>query len=343
MGLYGQKYREGQVKHIFGQSGIKGSIYRVCINNTLVCKEENGLADAPDLPTVDCAKAAARRRLGLVLDPVKVKLWPNATMCYNITDTKFTKKERKYIKQAAKHIHTKTSVDIITLAECQAKGNANLCGNCKDYVAVTKEKPGCFAAVGYQASGAQVLNVEKGCFKAGMGRIAHEFLHAIGFYHEHVHPNRKIIILQNELKVARNNYILKKDAVDTTYDFVSIMHYSSEAGVCIPKQKNIVYCDISQSEEDGCVVPSRDDCDEKASKVLGQRKGLSKIDINTVGVLYGNKKKGTKATIKQLRAKQKKQKKAEKKKTKKSKTKLTSNAESDELTTTNGEIQNDGI
>ena len=63
----------------------------------------------------------------------------------------------------------------------------------------------------------------------------HEFIHAIGFYHEHVRPDRDdyVKIHWENIKNGTNNtnFWIAEDSLtfNTTYDGHSVMHYSRKA------------------------------------------------------------------------------------------------------------------
>lgn len=52
---------------------------------------------------------------------------------------------------------------------------------------------------------------------------------------------------------------------------------------------NKKFCDIEEHPDtNNCVIPVRSDCDEAATKDLGQRRGLSDLDLESVVKLYGS-------------------------------------------------------
>ena len=50
---------------------------------------------------------------------------------------------------------------------------------------------GCYSHIGMMDWGRQELNLEDRCFvNQPIGTVEHEFLHALGVYHEHTRPDR---------------------------------------------------------------------------------------------------------------------------------------------------------
>ena len=67
---------------------------------------------------------------------------------------------------------------------------------------------GCFSFPG-RVTGEQTLSLGEGCFS--QDTIIHEFIHAIGFYHEHNRPDRNYYIdvqWDNIIPTERGIYIL---------------------------------------------------------------------------------------------------------------------------------------
>ncbi|KAF0776008.1 hypothetical protein AaE_000291 [Aphanomyces astaci] len=292
-------YRHGAIEYLRGHPGYKGAIYRVCQDGVYHCKVSDQILDQPSLPSVDCDQALAEydimhdpdvdmgRRLGLMVKPPAAELWPAGVVCYALSD-KADPAIKPYLEATVTEYRTKTPIRVITVEQCLALRMPTLCGNCKNFALVEDSKPGCFAFVGYEGKPNQVINLHPDCYlNQPPGHVQHEFGHAIGLFHEHAHPKRKIIIVEEALKASRNNYVKKTDTKLTAYDMGSVMHYGASGGVCVPTDLTVQFCDIDESrEKTGCVVPTLDDCDDKASLVLGQRDGLSPTDVESIQVLY---------------------------------------------------------
>lgn len=145
----------------------------------------------------------------------------------------------------------------------------------KAYIKVTSENSGCHSKVGFQ-NNVQQLNLEvypldSGCFR--IGSIIHEFLHALGFYHQQSTYNRDNyvkIVDENIRDGSENNFKKYNSSVVTDfgipYDYGSVLHYSQFA--------------FSKNGEK-TIVPLFEEGVE-----IGQRKGLSNKDISKLNLMY---------------------------------------------------------
>ncbi|EDO36339.1 predicted protein [Nematostella vectensis] len=146
----------------------------------------------------------------------------------------------------------------------------------KDYINIFQGS-GCWSYVGRQG-GAQNLSLASGCWQRGT--VAHEFGHAMGFWHEQSRPDRDdyvTIVWANIPEEKKHNFHmysrLEIDSLGVSYDYLSIMHYSPTAfssngqPTIIPKDPNAVQ--------------------------LGQRVGFSPSDEKQADLLY--KCNGTRA------------------------------------------------
>ena len=83
---------------------------------------------------------------------------------------------RDAIESSLRGIENRTCIRFIQRANNEA-----------DYVAVTNQPSGCYSNLG-RIGGRQQLNLGSGCVNTGT--IQHEFMHALGFIHEHTRPDR---------------------------------------------------------------------------------------------------------------------------------------------------------
>lgn len=141
-----------------------------------------------------------------------------------------------------------------------------------DYVRITNSGGGCWAHVG-RIYGAQVVNLGAGC--TGTGTVTHELIHALGFYHEQSATNRDQYVRINyeNVNTGQGHNFDKYEASLITnfgvgYDYGSIMHYSSHAF-----SKNGL----------PTITPLQ------AGKSIGQRIGMSAMDIAKINAMYNCK------------------------------------------------------
>lgn len=86
----------------------------------------------------------------------------------------------------------------------------------------------CWSWIGKQGK-KQQLSLGRGCL--GSGTIIHEFLHALGFYHEQSRPDRDQYVrinLENVRSGQEHNFkaSTKINSFGVPYDLNSVMHYS---------------------------------------------------------------------------------------------------------------------
>ncbi|XP_076152232.1 meprin A subunit beta [Alosa pseudoharengus] len=102
-----------------------------------------------------------------------------------------------------------------------------------NYISVFKGG-GCFSSVGNRRVGKQRLSIGSGCDR--IATIEHEFLHALGFWHEQSRPDRDdyVTIMWDRISEGReHNFNTYNDttssALNVPYDYGSMMHYSKNA------------------------------------------------------------------------------------------------------------------
>ncbi|KAF1395482.1 hypothetical protein PFLUV_G00011970 [Perca fluviatilis] len=141
----------------------------------------------------------------------------------------------------------------------------------KNYISVYKGS-GCFSSVGNQHVGKQRLSIGKNCDR--LGTIEHEFLHALGFWHEQSRADRDdyVNIMWDRIQPGKENNFKKYDdkvssALGVAYDYGSVMHYS-KTSFSIGSEPTIV-----------TKIPHFMD-------VIGQRMGFSASDLTKLNRLY---------------------------------------------------------
>ncbi|XP_054473939.1 low choriolytic enzyme-like [Anoplopoma fimbria] len=168
---------------------------------------------------------------------------------------KYDYAERNKIMSAMKDFEVKTCIRFIPRAFQRA------------YLSI-EPKYGCFSLLG-RIGDKQVLSLQKfGCIDRGI--IQHELLHSMGFYHEHTRSDRDqyVKINWNNIHKYYVNNFQKHDTnnLNTPYDYTSVMHYGRTA------------FGKFRSES---ITPFPD-----SSVAIGQRDGLSDIDILRINRLY---------------------------------------------------------
>ncbi|KAM3873289.1 meprin A subunit beta-like [Diretmus argenteus] len=131
---------------------------------------------------------------------------------------------------------------------------------------------GCYSYVGRHIPDGQVLSIGRYCDTIYI--IEHEFLHALGFYHEQSRYDRDryvTIVFENIRKGAENNFeLVRKDESSThgvPYDYYSVMHYGKNAF----------------TNGNGSTIIT---VDPKFQDVIGQRLEMSPSDVLELNRLY---------------------------------------------------------
>ncbi|XP_078475597.1 uncharacterized protein LOC144736816 isoform X2 [Lampetra planeri] len=166
-----------------------------------------------------------------------VQKWPKARdgriyVPYKVS-VAFYDGDVKKIEEAAKEFEKKTCVRFIPRSE-EA-----------DYIYIHAWE-GNWSFLGHQG-GDQAMSLEPG--KVTKGVVLHEFMHALGFHHEHCRSDRDdhVLVLSDNIDPEWKDAIEKKTSqVHTTpYDYSSITHYSTTAGsrdgksaTMLPKHKS---------------------------------------------------------------------------------------------------------
>lgn len=138
-----------------------------------------------------------------------------------------------------------------------------------------KDNPniGCRSSVGYWRRNGELNLNWQGCARRD-GTIEHEFLHALGISHTQMRWDRDShvkIIERNIVKGAERNFKMKSKSTVThfefPYDYKSVMHYHGKA--------------FSKNGEKTIIT-----IDPKKQKFIGQRRGVSELDIKLVRKMY---------------------------------------------------------
>uniref|UniRef100_A0A8C4JC01 Metalloendopeptidase n=1 Tax=Dromaius novaehollandiae TaxID=8790 RepID=A0A8C4JC01_DRONO len=141
----------------------------------------------------------------------------------------------------------------------------------KDYISVFKGS-GCWSSVGNRQQGLQQLSIGANCDR--IGTIEHEFLHALGFWHEQSRSDRDdyVSIMWDRIQSGYEHNFNKyddttSDSLNVPYDYTSVMHYSKTA--------------FRNGTEPTIITNIPDFTD-----VIGQRMDFSDYDLQKLNRLY---------------------------------------------------------
>nr|XP_054922218.1 astacin-like metalloprotease toxin 4 [Dermacentor andersoni] len=121
----------------------------------------------------------------------------------------------------------------------------------EDYVNLVS-KEGCYSYLG-RIGGQQQLSLGRGCLNRGT--VAHELMHAVGFFHEHTHPDRDRYIEvfpKNIIKefLPQFQKLEPEDALLLTpFDYDSVMLYGSNSFTLNPNRPSMLAKDGSRLKE----------------------------------------------------------------------------------------------
>ncbi|XP_015241270.1 PREDICTED: meprin A subunit beta-like [Cyprinodon variegatus] len=148
----------------------------------------------------------------------------------------------------------------------------------ENYISVFKGS-GCYSSVGNRRVGKQQLSIGNNCDR--LGTVEHEFLHALGFWHEQSRADRDdyVDIIWDQIESGKeHNFNTYDDSVSSAlgvpYDYGSVMHYS-KTSFNIDSEPTIV-----------TKIPQFMD-------VIGQRMGFSASDLTKLRLLYNCTKSST--------------------------------------------------
>ncbi|KFD49766.1 hypothetical protein M513_09361, partial [Trichuris suis] len=191
--------------------------------------------------------------------------WPGGEIPYIISE-QYSSEDRKTITEAMDEFREKTCLRFVP-RESQMQ---------QDYLYIEPVN-GCYSFVG-RLGGAQQVSLGDGCMHHGI--IVHELMHATGFIHEHNRSDRDRyikVLWKNVISGMETEFAKEGDQIYDTlgfpYDYNSVMHYEltafSRNGKPVMELLRPSYGEI------------------------GQRGGLSALDVQKINRLYNCRKQTT--------------------------------------------------
>lgn len=153
----------------------------------------------------------------------KERRWWNATIPFYIENEHFDEDEIMTLLGAMQEYHNRTCIRFRPYNE-----------NDTNWLMIKSNRGGCWSSVGMMDDGQTINFHTPNCVRHGV--VVHEFMHAAGFFHQQSAYDRDefVEIVWDNIKPGREHNFKKytSDKVtdfNVTYDYNSIMHYSSKA------------------------------------------------------------------------------------------------------------------
>lgn len=187
--------------------------------------------------------------------------WPNGVVPYEFGGN-FSSSFRQVVQAGMEAIEAKTDIRFVRHS------------NERNYVNIMRGS-GCYSFVG-MSGGSQNLSLGRGCDQKGV--VIHELVHALGHFHEQSREDRDqyVTIQWNNIQEGRDSqFRIQNEQNIGRYDYGSIMHYGAWA--------------FSRNGEP-TIRPNRDGV---SLRDLGQREGLSDLDVAALEEVYGGSSNGS--------------------------------------------------
>ncbi|XP_069077882.1 astacin-like metalloendopeptidase isoform X2 [Pleurodeles waltl] len=236
-----------------------------------LAEKKSAATDSPKYISSQIMESNKGSSITLLQGDIKMQLFRSAVKCNQciwpqsssgivtvpfVLDPEFSDSQKALIRAALQEFNTLTCIQF-TDRKMET-----------DYLNISSGN-GCWSYIG-KTGGAQYVSLDKAqCMSKGI--IQHEIEHSLGFYHEHTRSDRDqyVDILWNN--IAKDDWgsfvIQDSNTLGLTYDYESVMHYDRYASSITSWQPSI--------------VPKPD-----PTVAIGQRYGLSNLDVAKVNKLY---------------------------------------------------------
>lgn len=185
-----------------------------------------------------------------------VTTWPNGVVPYRFGGN-YSSAFRQVVRAGMNAIEAQTDIRFVEHS------------NQSNYVNIIRGS-GCWSYVG-MTGGAQDLSLGRGCDHEGV--VIHEFVHALGHWHEQSREDRDQYVRINWNNIQSgmdSNFRIQREQGIGPYDYSSIMHYDAWA---------------FSNNGQPTISPIRDGVSHRD---LGQREGLTNLDVAALNAVYGS-------------------------------------------------------
>ena len=181
--------------------------------------------------------------------------WPNGVIPYKIEIPETERVSREEVEEGIRYWNDRSGTKIRLVAVAEGENPA-------DYIVFVEAARACGTFAG-KIGGRQEVTCDLSSDDFGAGSVIHEIGHVVGFLHEHQRPDRdqfiKVLSDGSQYRVREGGLLV------TSYDLCSVMHYPASSRLEVIADMTNLEC-----------------------RRVGQRSGLSRLDVQAVNQVYGD-------------------------------------------------------